>query len=93
MGLLQGGRLIQVPNTAFVCAKNRDFKNWSLNRGWPLNTGPLYTGSTVHNRTASLDTCVANASDGQSLGWWFGSGLCFFFFCFCFFLRCLIVFR
>ena len=45
--LNRGGRLIQVPNTAFVCAKNRDFKNWPLNRGWPLNTGPLYTGSTV----------------------------------------------
>ena len=38
--LNRGGRLIQVPNTAFVCAKNRDFKNW------PLNRGPLYTGST-----------------------------------------------
>ena len=45
--LNRGGRLIQVTNTAFVCAKNRDFKNWPLNRGWPLNTGPLYTGSTV----------------------------------------------
>ena len=41
--LNRGGRLIQVTNTA----KNRDFKNWPLNRGWPLNTGPLYTGSTV----------------------------------------------
>ena len=45
--LNRGGCLIQVPNTAFVSAKNRDFKNWPLNRGWPLNTGPLYTGSTV----------------------------------------------
>ena len=45
--LNSGGRLIQVPNTAFVCAKNRDFKKSPLNRGWPLNTGPLYTGSTV----------------------------------------------
>ena len=45
--LNRGGRLIQVPNTTFVCAKNRDFKKWPLNRGWPLNTGPLYTGSTV----------------------------------------------
>ena len=35
--LNRGGRLIQVTNTA----KNRDFENW------PLNTGPLYTGSTV----------------------------------------------
>ena len=43
----RGGRLIQVTNTAFVCAKNRDFKKWPLNRGWPLNTGPLYTGLTV----------------------------------------------
>ena len=47
--LNRDGRLIQVPNTAFVCAKNRDFKKWPLNRGWPLNTGPLYTGSTVHD--------------------------------------------
>ena len=45
--LNRGGRLIQVPNTEFVCAKNRDFKKWPLNRGWPLDTGPLYTGSTV----------------------------------------------
>ena len=45
--LNRGGRLIQVPNTAFVGGKNRDFKKWPLNRGWPLNTGPLYTGSTV----------------------------------------------
>ena len=45
--LNRGGRLMQVPNTAFVCAKNRDFKKWPLNRGWPLNTGPLYTGSIV----------------------------------------------
>ena len=48
--LNRGGRLIQVPNTAFVCANNRDFKNWPLNRGWPLNTGPLYTGSTVSRK-------------------------------------------
>ena len=63
MGLLQvaaptnsGGHLIQVTNTAlnavFVIQilydrKNQDFENWLLNRGWPLNTGPLYTGSTV----------------------------------------------
>ena len=45
--LNRGGRLIQVTNTAFVRAKNRDFENWPLNRGWSLNTGPLYTGSTV----------------------------------------------
>ena len=45
--LNRGGRLIQVTITAFVGAKNRDFENWPLNRGWPLNTGPLYTGSTV----------------------------------------------
>ena len=32
---------MQLTNTAFVWAKNRDFENW------PLNTGPLYTGSTV----------------------------------------------
>ena len=25
---LQGGRLIQVTNTAFLKAKNRDFQNW-----------------------------------------------------------------
>ena len=49
MGLLKGGRgrLIEVTITACVWAKIRDFKNWPLNRGWPLNTGPLYTGSTV----------------------------------------------
>ena len=52
MGLLQGGRgcggcLIQVTNTAFVWVKNQDFENWSLNTEWPLNTGLLYTGSTV----------------------------------------------
>ena len=41
--LNRGGRLIQVTNTAFVWAKNRDFENWPLNRGWPLNTGPLYS--------------------------------------------------
>ena len=45
--LNRGGCLIQVPNTMFVCAKNRDLRNWPLNRGWLLNTGPLYTGSTV----------------------------------------------
>ena len=45
--LNRGGRLIQVTNTAFVWANNRDFENWPLNRGWPLNTGLLYTGSTV----------------------------------------------
>ena len=39
--LNRGGRLIQVTNTAFVGANNRDFENW------PLNTGPLYAGSTV----------------------------------------------
>ena len=38
---------MQVTNTVCVWAKNRDFENWPLNRGWPLNTGPLYTGSTV----------------------------------------------
>ena len=49
--LNRGGRLIQVTNTAFVWEKNRDFENWPLIRGWSLNTGPLYTGSTVikHN--------------------------------------------
>ena len=45
--LNRGGRLIEVTNIAFVWAKNRDFENWPLNREWPLNTGPLYTGSTV----------------------------------------------
>ena len=34
--LNRSGRLIQVPNTAFVCPKNRDFKNWPLNIGWLL---------------------------------------------------------
>ena len=45
--LNRGGRLIQVTNTAFVWAKNRDFENWPLNWGWPPNTGPLFTDSTV----------------------------------------------
>ena len=45
--LNRGGRLIEVTNTAFVWAKNRDFENWPLNRGWRPNTGPLYTYSTV----------------------------------------------
>ena len=38
---------LQGTNTAFVQAKNPDFENWPLSRGWPLNTGPLHTGSTV----------------------------------------------
>ena len=46
--LNRGGRLIQVTNIAFVLAQNLDFENWPLNRGWPLKTGPLYTGSTVN---------------------------------------------
>ena len=37
----RGGHLIQVTNTAFVWAKIQDFEKWPLNRGWPLNTGPL----------------------------------------------------
>ena len=46
--LNKGGRLIQVTNAAFARAKIRGFENRPpLNRGWPLNTGPLYTGSTV----------------------------------------------
>ena len=52
--LNRGGRLIQVTNTAFVRANNRDFGNWPLNRGWPLNTGPLYTGSTVFSMTRRM---------------------------------------
>ena len=28
-----GGHLIQLTNTAFVGAKNRDFENWPLNAG------------------------------------------------------------
>ena len=31
--LNRGGRLIQLTNTAFVGAKNRDFENWPLNAG------------------------------------------------------------
>lgn len=27
---------------------NQDFVHWPLTRGWPLNTGPLYTGWTLH---------------------------------------------
>ena len=45
--LNRGGRLIQGVINAFVWAKIRGFENCPLNRGWPLNTGPLYTGSTV----------------------------------------------
>ena len=43
MGLLKGGRgrLIEVTITACVSGKSQDFENW------PLNTGPLYTRSTV----------------------------------------------
>ena len=55
MGLLQVGRghLIVVATLYrqqiqhLYDQKNRDFENWPLNRGCPLNTGPLYTGSTV----------------------------------------------
>ena len=42
---------LQGTNTAFVRAKNPDFENWPLNRGWLLNTGPLHTGSTVMKET------------------------------------------
>ena len=31
--------------------KNRDFEKCPLNRGLPLNTGPLYTGSTLYSFT------------------------------------------
>ena len=52
--LNRGGRLIHVTNTAVVLGNNRDFENWPLNRGCPLNRGPLYTGSTVaSNQTYS----------------------------------------
>jgi len=33
----RAGRLIQLKNTVFSWAKNRDFENWLLKRGWPLN--------------------------------------------------------
>ena len=36
---------MQVTNTG----KKRDFENWELTRGWPLNTWSLNTGSTVPN--------------------------------------------
>ena len=39
--LKRGGHSLQVTITVFVSAKIRDFENWML------NTGPLYTGSTV----------------------------------------------
>ena len=39
--LNRGSRFIQLSIAMFVWAKIRDFKNW------PLNRGPLYTGSTV----------------------------------------------
>ena len=41
--LNRGDPLIKVTITTFVWAKIRNFENW------PLNTGPLYTGSTVFN--------------------------------------------
>ena len=50
--LNRGDRLIQVANTKFIWAKIRDYENWPLNRDWSLNTGSLYTGSTVPGSTA-----------------------------------------
>ena len=44
---LANGRLIQVTNIVILWRKHRDFEKWPLNTVWPLNTGPLYTDSTV----------------------------------------------
>ena len=51
-GLLKGGRgrSVQVGHTKFVWAKIRDYENWLFNRGWPLNIGPFYTGTTIIQR-------------------------------------------
>ena len=46
--LNRGDRLIEVKITVIKGSNFRDFDNWPLNRGWPLNTGPLNTGSTVY---------------------------------------------
>ena len=56
MGLLKGGwgHLIQVKITAFVWTKVQDFENWLLNREWLLNTGSLYTGSTVAHQLQTV---------------------------------------
>ena len=45
--LNRGDRLKQVRITVIKESNFRDFDNWPLNRGWPLNTVPLNTGSTV----------------------------------------------
>ena len=51
MGLLQGGcgRLIEVAaQYSYQIQRLYARKIGPLNTGWPLNTGPLYTGSTVY---------------------------------------------
>ena len=52
--LNRGDRLIEVKITVIKGSNFRDFDNWPLNRGWPLNTGPLNTGSTVVSCFGSL---------------------------------------
>ena len=56
MGLLKSGhgRLIQVTITVFLWAKIRNFENW------PLNTGPLYKGSTVHGNWPMTACIIGN---------------------------------
>ena len=71
MGLLKGGcgrlievaALIEVTITACVWAKIRDFENWPLNKGWPLSTGPLYTGSTVYIFIGVLALIILEGAD------------------------------
>ena len=42
-------------------SEKSDFENWPLNRGWSLNTRPLYTGSTVIGyRKSSIKPPISN---------------------------------
>ena len=45
--LNRGDRPIEVKIKVINGKQIRDFDNWPPNTGWPLNTVPLYTGSTV----------------------------------------------
>ena len=56
--LKRGDHLIQVTITAFVLVKIWEFENWLLTSGWPLNTGPLYTGSTVLTKLVALSSII-----------------------------------
>ena len=58
--LNRGDRLIQVSITVIKGRNFRDFDNWPLNRGWPLNTVPLNTGSTVFRFNKTKQSTKAN---------------------------------